>query len=719
MALVINTNIQSMTSQNNLSKAQSEQSQAMDRLSSGKRINSAADDAAGLSISTKMSSQVKGLNQAMRNANDGISMMQTAEGALDQSQNILQRMRELAVQSANGTYQEGNRDTMNAEVEQLKAELDRIGESTSFNGLNLLNGEQDSVAIQVGANGGETISVGLTEVSTSTLGVGETGGVSSQGTDAAIGEGDLKINGVDIGESKAEYDTASSTGNANSAIAKAAAINAHSDETGVTAQANENVVTGSSMTGADADGTFTLNGISMSFQTNADTNITRKGLVDLINSNAGLTGVTAEDSGTDEGGVTLIAADGRNIELAFGAGGTPLSAANTGLAGADTYEAGVTLVADANTSEIKIEGGDGTGTGDIADAGFREGTYKAGEVAVSANQPTAVTAGAADALADGDLVINGSNIGGARVADDTKSFHAAGQSTDKAASGIATAAAINRHTDETGVTATVNSTVAVGAAATGATAGETAELFLNGVTINLTTQTAAADNLQHALDKINEKSAQTGVIATENDNGGITLTAEDGRNISAVVDESATAGQGTATQFGLNGVANNVANTGATAANWQNSATTTYSSVTLTSASEIEVRAGANGDAGLAASGLRAGDYGNGADGQYLKDIDISTASGATDAIAAIDNALDQVSAARSEFGAVQNRLDFTVDNLSNTVENTEAARSRIADADYAAESANLSRAQVLQQASQTMLAQANSAPQQVLSLLQ
>jgi len=715
MALVINTNIQSMTSQNNLSKAQSEQSQAMDRLSSGKRINSAADDAAGLSISTKMSSQVKGLNQAMRNANDGISMMQTAEGALDQSQNILQRMRELAVQSANGTYQEGNRDTMNAEVEQLKAELDRIGESTSFNGLNLLNGEQDSVAIQVGANGGETISVGLTEVSTSTLGVGDTGGVSSQGTDAAIGEGDLKINGVDIGESKAEYDTASSTGNANSAIAKAAAINAHSDETGVTAQANENVVTGSSMTAGAATGSITLNGVEMAFSTDADASITRKSIVELINSNAGVTGVTAEDSGTDAGGVTLIAEDGRNIDIAF----TTLTAANTGLAADDTYEAGVTLVADAGTSEIKIEGGDGTGTGDIADAGFREGTYKAGEVAVSSTQPASVDSGAADALADGDLVINGTNIGGARVSDDTKSAHKAGQSTDKAASGIATAAAINRHTDETGVTATVNATVADGAAATAGTAGETGELYLNGVQIDLTSQATAAENRDHAIEKINEKSAQTGVVATENDAGGITLTAADGRNISAVVDEGGAAGQATATNFGLGGIAGNETNATIPGADWEDHAITTYSSVTLTSASEIEVRAGANGDAGLAAAGLRAGDYGNGADGQYLKDIDISTASGATDAIAAIDNALDQVSAARSEFGAVQNRLDFTVDNLSNTVENTEAARSRIADADYAAESANLSRAQVLQQASQTMLAQANSAPQQVLSLLQ
>jgi len=714
MALVINTNIQSLSSQNNLSKAQSEQSQAMDRLSSGKRINSAADDAAGLSIATKMSSQVQGLNQAMRNANDGISMMQTAEGALDQSQNILQRMRELAVQSANGTYQDGNRDTMNAEVEQLKAELDRIGESTSFNGLNLLNGDKDSVSIQVGANGGESISVNLTEISTDTLGTGSAGGVSSQGTDNAIGEGDLKINGVDIGDSKAEYDTASSAGNASSAIAKAAAINAVSDQTGVTAHANENVVTGSSMTAAAASGSITLNGVEMDFETNADASVTRKSLVDLINSNAGVTGVTAEDSGTDEGGVTLMAEDGRNITLSF----TTLTAANTGLAAADTYESGVTLVADAGTSEIKIEGGDGTGTGDIDDAGFRAGTYTAGEVAVSANQPSQVTAGAADALADGDLVINGTTIGAARASDDNASFHAAGESTDKAASGIATAAAINRHTDDTGVTATVNATVAEGSVATAATAGETAELFLNGVEIDLTTQATAAENREHAIDQINKKSEQTGVVATENDAGGITLTAADGRNISAVVDASG-GGAATSGAFGLTGVAAAQGDGSVTIADWETEATTTYSSVTLTSASEIEVRAGSNGDAGLAASGLRAGDYGNGADGQYLKDIDISTASGATDAIAAIDNALEQVTSARSEFGAVQNRLDFTVDNLSNTVENTEAARSRIEDADFAAESANLSRAQVLQQASQTMLAQANSAPQQVLSLLQ
>jgi len=716
MALVINSNIQSLSSQNNLAKAQSSQSEAMDRLSSGKRINSAADDAAGLSISTKMTSQIKGLNQAMRNANDGVSMIQTAEGALDQSQNILQRMRELAVQSSNGTYQDGNRDTMNAEVEQLKAELDRIGESTSFNGIDLLSGEQGSVSIQVGDQAGQSIDVNLATVSTDSLGVSAAGGVSAQGTDNAITAGDLKINGVDINASLASDDTASTANAETSAIAKAAAINKHSAETGVTAQANENVVNGAAMTAnAGDDGDVVINGITVAagFTTAVDNTQTRAALVEKINEQSELTGVTAEDTGDDTQGIKLTATDGRNITVDITGGAGNLTSANTGLT-SGTFEAGFTLVADAGTKEIKIEGGDGSVTGqNLSDVGLTEGTYTAGEVSVAGTQTTTAAAAApTNVLDEGDMVINGVTIAAAKASDDKASIQtAAGNSGDKAASGIALAAAINKSAEFTGVTATVNETVATGNT-TGATnvAGKSLDLTINGQSVTLTVGATAEESRANAVDQINSMSEKTGVIAEDNGTS-LTLTAADGRNITAAADNT---GAALLADFGLNGAAG--VNAGAVT---DAHMITTSSNVTLNSASEITVDAGSNGNAALEQLGFRAGSYGNGADGQYIKDIDISTVDGATKAIDAIDNALDQVSAARSEFGAVQNRLDFTVDNLSNTVENTTAARSRIEDTDYAAESANLSRAQVLQQASQTMLAQANSAPQQVLSLLQ
>ncbi|MGS2718930.1 flagellin N-terminal helical domain-containing protein, partial [Eionea flava] len=174
MPLMINSNIASLNAQRQLTSAGAELDQASERLSSGKRINSAGDDAAGLSIANRFTSQIRGLDQAVRNANDGISLIQTAEGALDESTNILQRMRELAVQSSNGIYSDSDRATLDAEVQQLVAELDRISETTSFNGQKILDGTQGSIELQVGSEANETISFEIAAVSSSTLGLGST-----------------------------------------------------------------------------------------------------------------------------------------------------------------------------------------------------------------------------------------------------------------------------------------------------------------------------------------------------------------------------------------------------------------------------------------------------------------------------------------------------------------------------------------------------------------
>ncbi|HSG61891.1 MAG TPA: flagellin, partial [Pseudomonadales bacterium] len=159
MPLIINTNISALNAQRQLVKSGDEMSQAMERLSSGKRINTAADDAAGMAISSRMTSSIRGLNQAVRNANDGISLIQTAGGALEESTNILQRMRELSIQSANGIYTDANRVSLNAEVEQLKQELTRIATTTSFNGLKVLDGTLGDIALQIGTEANETITL--------------------------------------------------------------------------------------------------------------------------------------------------------------------------------------------------------------------------------------------------------------------------------------------------------------------------------------------------------------------------------------------------------------------------------------------------------------------------------------------------------------------------------------------------------------------------------
>ena len=158
MSMSINSNIMSMNAQRNASVTQGEMSTALQRLSSGLRVNSAKDDAAGLAIASRFTAQINGLNQAARNANDGISLAQTAEGALGEVSNNLQRIRELAVQSANSTNSASDRASLDAEATQLISEITRVASQTSFNGLNLLDGSFTAQAFQVGANANQTIS---------------------------------------------------------------------------------------------------------------------------------------------------------------------------------------------------------------------------------------------------------------------------------------------------------------------------------------------------------------------------------------------------------------------------------------------------------------------------------------------------------------------------------------------------------------------------------
>ncbi len=203
---VINTNTASLNAQRNLSTSGSQLATSLQRLSSGLRINSAKDDAAGLAISERFTSQIRGVNQAARNANDGISLAQTAEGALAEVGNNLQRIRELAVQASNGTNNQTDRDALNAEVTQLKAEIQRVAEQTSFNGTKLLDGSFTAVAFQVGANAGETISIS----SIANAQVGAIGGAFTRVTGSfnataltgfatPVAAGGLVLNGVDVG----------------------------------------------------------------------------------------------------------------------------------------------------------------------------------------------------------------------------------------------------------------------------------------------------------------------------------------------------------------------------------------------------------------------------------------------------------------------------------------------------------------------------------------
>jgi flagellin len=185
MALSVNTNISSLNAQRNLTKSGDGLATSMQRLSSGMRINSAKDDAAGLQISDRLTSQISGLGVAQRNANDGISMAQTAEGAMQESTNILQRMRELSLQSANGSNSDEDRGALQKEIGALQTELTRIAETTSFGGQSLLDGSFGTKAFQVGSNAGETISVGLKDISADKIGDTDTHAISAGAVTAA------------------------------------------------------------------------------------------------------------------------------------------------------------------------------------------------------------------------------------------------------------------------------------------------------------------------------------------------------------------------------------------------------------------------------------------------------------------------------------------------------------------------------------------------------
>ena len=964
MPQVINTNIASLNAQRNLDKSQSANQQALQRLSSGLRINSAKDDAAGLAISTRFTSQIKGLDVAVRNAGDGIALAQTAEGALGSINESLQRIRELAVQSANATNSDVDRDALQAEVDQLVSEISRTADETDFNGRKLLDGSF-SATFQVGANAGQTVDVSIAELTADKLGSSSQSGVSAIGTDDSLSNGDLIINGVAIGASKAEDDTSSTENNAASAISKVAAINRYSDETGVTAQVNENTVAGAEMTAAALTGSISLNGVSIDIQTSSDGATTRASVVEAINAVSEQTGITATDSGLDNGGVELNAADGRNISLSF----SSVTSSATGLAAAGTYEGGYTLVADGDVKQVDIDGGNGTGNGDIERSGLVAGSYdratasvtseaqvsaqrgvgltstqegtaindrnataanlQSGAAAVngvtysvavdgetvssgalansaeladlataingssdsviayeeaaiqisavnaattgisvggvsaafaagasldeiadsinntdfsgadmdvsaefdgtninvtiknySANaiqvdstantfdfgviqsdgttvvnsgvsaaagtpdfvsgnlkveskdgsdievQLSALTAGSSNFIAgtnqtiavegvngleDGDLTINGVAIKAAAVEADTASATLSSDgktivNSSKELSAIAVAEAINRVSEETGVSATVNATKVVGG--DGSTldgldldpttgpfeVGDAAGLYINGVSIgDVTLQSDSSGNIDSdkaradAINIINQKSGQTGVIAE--DNGvSITLTAADGRNLSVAINDKSGSDESIGAVLGLdatganNGIGESTfSNASVGSADTSSEASTyetTYSTVRLSSASEIEVSGGSNGTSELESLGFSVGTYGGGEDGQFLADIDISTFEGAQAAITAIDNAIGQVASQRADLGAIQNRLESTVSNLQVTSENLNAANSRIQDADFAAETAELSRTQVLQQAGISVLAQANAAGQQVLSLL-
>jgi flagellin len=490
MAAVINTNIASLNSQRNLSTSQSALSTSLQRLSSGLRINSAKDDAAGLSISDRMTSQINGMTQATRNANDGVSLAQTAEGALSSSGDILQRIRQLAVQSSNATNSASDRQALQTEVGQLNSELNRIATTTSFNGQALLDGTMGTANFQVGADANQLISANGANFLTSTYGNNRVENAAVQaGTVSKAAAGALAISG--------KFGAATvATATTSSAKSIAAAVNAKTANTGVTADAR-------------TDANLTLGVEAYSFKINSD----NSAAADAVTVSFAVTGT----AGT--------AAD-------FAAG---INAIN-----AQTAKTGVTAQYDASQGGIKLSNASGADiqiTNTQTNTVLSVGTYD--EKGVKLAAPQTVAASTASAVANGRVTFDG--------------------------------------------------------------------------------------------------------------------------------DSSFSVSETTATGLGLSGAA-----------------------------------AGVNKGSTLKA----------------VSTLDVTTFDGAQLALKITDAALSTVNSQRAQYGALQSRFSSAISNLQSTTENLSASRSRIVDTDFAAETASLTRGQILQQAGTAMLAQANSLPNGVLSLL-
>ena len=890
MALQINTNIGALMASAATSRAMSSMETSMERLSSGQRINTAADDAAGVAIASRMEAQIRGLNQAMRNAADGQALVDTSEGAHLEIVNILQRMREVSVQASNDTYTLQDRTNLNSEIEQLMEEIDRIASSTTFNGQKLLDGSFASKTMQIGNEATQSVTFSIDDMSTSALGTTVTSsgssGVTSNvalGKEAVTTVAQMAFNGNDsYGFTLTVGDGAGGT--VALAVAAGAVVGNDADDIATKLQTAINAkVTAGNLAAGDISVTANGNVLTLknnlgdtlalsAFTSSANgtasyTSTSGAGTSVLLNETAAVT--TASNSGggaatTSTGTLTLqegkdhsfrlngnlIALTNLNaaggttmadaltaIKAAIGDGGDTSTATDTGTTiqfalkdttGADiditnftspssvAGSAGTMLMTDRvdadNSTAPNTFANGGSDTSDIdgtdivqlsfteaeADYAFELGgeaftvaTASAGKTlqealavtrdAINANATISAkvearlvdgkleieslqddgtvialdtfTSTGKAAVASGTATLDATNLvtegsgsitaGSEAVAsemtmqfseDDTYSFKIGGTTVTAAVSGsdlTQLAAAVNAQSDTTSVTASIQNNVILLQNAKGAaisitdfSSTGTGKAFVanaagqgNSVTLDDTAAVAAANTAAAG------KATATVMDLTMSASDDVSFKISDGRTNAVVRLTTFDPAANTAMLTEINSALSNagsdiVATTSGVGAK-----------ITLTNSKggRIELTNFTSDGTGVLtatpATGQGVGkllnDDGITGSQAALSAISIIDQAGANDAIATIDRAFEQVNAQRANLGAVSNRLDHTISNLTNIMVNTESAKSRIMDADFASESTQMAKAQILQQASMAMLAQANASKQGVLSLLQ
>ena len=842
MSLVVNTNVSSLTAQRALAYADSLQGEAMTRLSTGSKINSASDDAAGLAIAQRMTAQVNGINMAVKNANDGIALTKSVEGALVEVSDMLQRMRELSVQAANDTNVGTDRVAIQEEIDLLKAEITRVSENTRFNNQKVLDGTFIDRKIHVGTEGGESIGVSVGSSASNALGaysvvgdrieanLGNGSGVRVNDTDSAD---HILLNGRGVSKT---IDVALD----DSAKNVAAKINAVSGETGVSAQAKTFALL-SSEKAVDETVSLFINGTRTGDFVFSKTNVADA--VTKINNVSGSTGVTA--TATADSKVRLYAADGSDIlvenadqtstsmrvqTVGFdGESVIPAKVWHRGLGPADsttgvaaTYGLNVGALADINGKTITVTDGvtslaatfssapadwaavvtaltTGSNANAYANFAFTISDYS-GTVAEeilftakfagrhqSANIPTAtysaaitgaeataveVTAGVAEtrgALAGTYTLVQRST--GATYQFDPSTAGTSGEFTaqniEDALNGINGVSGF-KVTTTTGslYDATITASADFGAfdIYKGTNTEDATQLQTSVGQAQVTTITyanlTAADTFKITNDSTGEefsftltalKSAndlQTLIRTATGDNGftvydvngladvdpSSTTTAgsglyqiHGGKDFGAFTLVETTSGSDVATGIVSRTTGDkNIFDVALAAGGSANDAATVQGTLQLNSSHLFSVTqqdedSTAPTDPAIATGSLVNDNYFTTQSSKLstVSNVSLLTQAGADAALAVIDGAIEKISSMRSSLGAIENRLDHTISNLMNVSEQTSAARSAIEDADFAAESAKLSKAQVLKQAGVGMLAQANASSQLVLQLLQ
>ena len=742
--MYINSNAMSLTAQRALYSAQQDQAVAMERLSTGKRINGAADDAAGLAIAQGFESQVRGLNQAVNNASQASQLAATTEGALNEVSEILQRIRELTVQAANDTLSTSDRTSITSEITSLTSEIDMIAQDTNYNGITVLDGTANNLSFQIGSAADAKVSVSIDGASASALGLSAGGGqTSSDGITfgnisetvslATLEVDDILINGFNafanptttdltfdnetvsldrngVAVTEAMDITAAATAKAQHL---AIAINANTFQHGVEASAI--TILDGATAGGVTDGSFTVTVDGESSIIRATSSM--DDLVSAINQSS-----TAVASLNENGGLRLVDTEGRRITT------TNSTLLTTGL-GNVSVDGALTLKSVDGTG-FTIESGKTSNdsgadeTFAFAATGLMKGTY--GTVS-DPNSYELVSNYVAIDSADGvitaldDLTINGVQVGSTDP-DIVQANLSANTYKD----------AINAVSAETGVTATASNEVFLEFtrdAATGTALdndqSSTDSLTINGMVITDSANTSIANfatEINTAM-ALAESDIRAEVMGSP-DAMIIKLSSASGANI-AISDQAALL------QDVYRGDGDRATSEASYGTDWaapQTAVRTFAGRLTLTSdtgpitlgvedaSTTVKVEAAQDIAAvlGLHVAGGYASSSSSGGSG-----FSVSSATAASGSLSTIDAAMAKVNTMRSDLGSLQNRLSHTIANLQTTAENHEASRSLIEDADYAVESATLARSQVLAQASSAMLAQANAAPQLALQLIQ